>query len=279
MRRATKLGLSAVLIGLLAGSASAQTPPQAKPQSQSSGQPAQPSQDVPTISQECRTPGLPRAHAVPLPNVASALKKNKVISIITIGASSRAGRDVGAGGYYSVIERMLEKSVKGLDVRIHDRGVSGELAADAAQRLMTEVALINPDLVLWQLGTHDALQQVPVDEFKTTVGRTIDWLREHKVDVVLVGMHYIKGLAKDPQYQAIRRALNEIVTAKRVMRIGRYEAMRVIDHANQAGVGETDEFTLTEDGYSCLAEYVARALTSGLFARNKPRPRVLPGKS
>lgn len=278
MRRAMRLGLLAVLVGLMTGGALAQSPPP-KSQAEKPGQPSQPPQAETSISQECRTPGLPNTRAVSLPNVAAALKKNKVISILTIGASSRAGRDVGAGGYYSVIERMLEKSVKGLDVRIHDRGVSGELAADAARRLMTEVALTNPDLVLWQLGTHDALQQVPVDEFKATVGGTIDWLKEHKVDVVLVGMHYIKGLAKDPQYQAIRRALDEIVAAKHVMRIGRYEAMRVIERANQAGVGEADEFTLTEEGYSCLAEYVARALTSGLFARNKRPPPVSPGKS
>jgi acyl-CoA thioesterase I len=279
MIRATRLGTSAVLVGLLASGTLAQTPPQPNPQSHNLGQPAQAPQAVPSISQECRTPGLAAVRAVPLPNVASALKKRKVISILTIGASSRAGRDVGAGGYYSLIERMLEKSVKGLDVQIYDRGVSGELAADAAQRLMTEVALIKPDLVLWQLGTHDALQQVSVEDFKATVSDTLDWLKAHNVDVVLVGMHYIKGLAKDPHYQAIRRALSEITAAKHVMRIGRYEAMRVIERAKQTGDGGTDEFVLTEEGYSCLAEYVARALTSGLFARTKRRLPVPPGKS
>ena len=37
-----------------------------------------------------------------------------------------------AGGYTGLIEQLLERSVKGLDVVMIDRGFSGELAADAS---------------------------------------------------------------------------------------------------------------------------------------------------
>jgi hypothetical protein len=51
--------------------------------------------------------------------------------------------------------------------------VSGELAADAAERIKTEVALADADLVLWQLGTADAMAQVPVADFHAVVSETV----------------------------------------------------------------------------------------------------------
>ena len=88
-----------------------------------------------------------------------------------------------------------------------NRGVSGELAANAATRMKNEVALDKPDLVLWQVGTNDALAYVPVAEFAATVKDQIDWLKAHKVDVVLVGLQFANGMLRDAHYKEIRDAL------------------------------------------------------------------------
>ena len=98
------------------------------------------------ISKECQTPGVKLALDKPLPNTLAALKERKVIKILTIGASASAGMDPSSGGYQDIIEDTLERTVPGLDVQIIDRGVSGELASNAAQRLKTEIALTEPDL-------------------------------------------------------------------------------------------------------------------------------------
>ena len=54
------------------------------------------------------------------------------------------------------------------------------------------------------------------------------WLKEHDVDVILVGLHYMKQLAKNEHYQAIRTSLQRITAAENVLRITRYEAMEVL---------------------------------------------------
>lgn len=241
------------------------TPVVASAQTDSSG-----SQD-PSLLTECQTPGVKIAGDIPLPSVLRAMRERKVLKILAIGASSKGGGDAADHGYYSMIESVLEKTVPGLDVKIIDRGISGELARDAAERLTTQVALLNPDLVLWQLGTHDALRQVPVEEFKASVVETLVWLRKHDVDVVLVGMHYVRRLVSDPHYQAIRAELNRIAEEQKVLRISRYEAMQVIEQARTfSKSAPPNEFALTEAGYSCLAEYVVRAVTSGVFVRDRP---------
>lgn len=221
----------------------------------------------PALSRECQTPGVRISGEAELPQVIQALKLRKTIRIVTIGASSKGGRGSNQD-YQHLIEQMLEKTIPGVDVKMIDRGISGELARDAAARIKTEVALAQPDLVLWQLGTHDALMHVPVDEFTATVSDTVDWLRTHRIDVVMVGLHYLRKLVRDEHYQAIRRALRTTAERKRVLWIGRYEAMQVIEQARAtAGGPSPNEFAMTDEGYTCLSEYVARALTSGAFAR------------
>jgi len=98
------------------------------------------------------------------------------------------------------------------------------------------------------------------------------------VDVILVGLHYMKQLAKDTHYQAIRASLQRITAAESVLRITRYEAMQVLARTMpESGRPEPRDFGLTEAGYNCMAQYVARAIAVGLFAKPlKPQPAPSP---
>ena len=185
------------------------------------------------VPKACETPGVSVIADSPLPNIAIALKERKKINILAIGATSASLRGPVSGGYYAVVERFLESTFKGLDVEVVHRGVSGELAADAAERIKTEVALNDADLVLWQLGTADALAQVPVADFFVTVSHTIAWLKEHKIDVILVGLRYTRSMVRDLHYQAIRTAIQEITKDQNVLRIGRYEAEEMLERVRR----------------------------------------------
>jgi len=200
----------------------------------------------------------------PLPHVAAALQSRKQIKILAIGATPVLSRRVHGSGV--TIRQLLLKSVEGLDVVMINRGVSGELSAQAAQRLKNEVALTEPDLVLWQVGTNDALAYVPLDEFETTVVDTLSWLKEHKVDVVLVGLQYVDQMALDDNYRAVRDLLRKLAAKENVMIVRRYEAQQFLARAESGGGGLVpDEFQRTEAGYVCLAQYMARAITLGIF--------------
>jgi hypothetical protein len=231
------------------------------------------------LSRDCKTPGLEMKGNTPLPNVARALKERKVVRILAIGGSSSGGLQSGRGGYQRDIEAALEKLIPGLDVVIIDRGVSGELAAASGQRMQAEIAINAPDLVLWQVGTSDALAQIPPDEFVQSVSTSLDWLKAHNIDVVLVGLHYIRALRTDPGYQALRVALNKLAESQGVMRIGRYEATQSLDQTlGRAGDATGNQFAATEAGYSCLAEYVTRAVTAGIFVKRGVTEPATPPK-
>jgi lysophospholipase L1-like esterase len=218
----------------------------------------------PAVSKECGEPGIADR---PLPNSAAALQGRKRIKILAIGSSSTAVLGLGRNGS-PLLERILERTIKGLDVEIINRGFSGELAEAAGDRIRIEVALNQPDIVLWQVGTNDAFAQVPVDEFELSVTDTVKWLKEHNVDVILVGLHYAKRLVKDAHYQAIRMGLRRVAIAQNVLRIGRYESMEVLARTSATTERPVlEDFGLTAAGYNCMAQYIARTITVGLFAK------------
>jgi acyl-CoA thioesterase-1 len=222
----------------------------------------------PPFSQECQSGGEAIVAESPLPNVAAALANRKRIKILAIGASAASGSRTTKGGYTALIEQILERVVKGLDVVMINRGVSGELAANAATRIRIETALNKPDVVLWQVGTNDALAYVSVPHIKATVVDTVRWLRDRKVDVILVGLQYAGGMVQNPHYLAVRDMLRQTAARENVVIVRRDEAMQVIKEAKREGGGLLpDEFEQTEAGYTCLAQYVARAIALGVFGK------------
>lgn len=232
---------------------------------------AQGTPELPAVAKECGEASFGEA---PLPNSAIALQERKQIKILAIGASSTAVLGWRREGKPPLLEQVLERSIKGLDIEIINRGFSGELAQAAGTRIKVEVALTHPDVVLWQVGTNDAFAQVPVEEFEAVVRETVQWLKAHKIDVILVGLHYMKQLATDAHYQAIRASLQRISAQENVLRIRRYEAVEILGRTmREAGRPEPTDFGLSEAGYNCMAQYVARAIAVGLYAKPiKPSP-------
>lgn len=227
--------------------------------------------NLPPLSKEC---GEANSRETPLPNSARALIKTKRLKILAIGASSVSIMGGFREGNSPLLEQLLERMIDGLDVEIINRGVSGELAYDAAKRLKVEVALTQPDVVLWQVGTNDAFAQVPVEDFQDVVADMVRWLKTHNVDVVLVGLHYMKRLVKDPHYQAMRASLQHIANTENVPRIGRYEAAELLTRTlRETGRRDPSEFGSSEAGYNCMAQYVARAIAVGLYAKEELPPR------
>jgi lysophospholipase L1-like esterase len=236
-------------------------------------------QQVPSFSRECQPGNAATASESPLPNVAAALQRKKgKIRILAIGAASTAGMGNVRGGYQAQLQRMIKAAAKDVEVEIVNRGVSGELAEPAAQRIKIQVGLTTPDLVLWQVGTNDALSYIEVERVEAVVRETVRWLKDHKVDVVLVGLQYVSGMTRDSHYQAIRVSLRRIAQEENVIIVRRYEAMELIEKAQRAEPGAAvDEFANSETAYSCMAQYVARAISVALFGRGlRPGPAPPP---
>ena len=232
--------------------------------------------ELSVMSSQCSVPSGDLATLVPgLNRTVEKLGAKKQLRILAIGSSSTWG--VGASSmkrsYPSRLEAILSQVWKGVDLEIINRGVGGELAAQTAWRLLDESDLAQPDLILWQVGTNDALNNVPLAEFEKTMRTTIAEVRKRNIDLVLVGLQYTPKYARHEHYFHIRKLLDEIATEEKLLYVRRYRAMEFIatTKANLSMMA-SDNFHLNDLGYQCMAEHVAQAVVANLFVRRLDKP-------
>jgi acyl-CoA thioesterase I len=223
----------------------------------------------PTLSPDCRSKRVAGdLFRRPLRTLSRAVRANRPVKVLAIGSSSTVG--IGASSpsatYVARLETTLEGSFKELDFEVLGRGMSGEVAQGAADRMKTEVGQTKPDLVVWQVGTNDAIRHVSVDSFKDCLRTTLAWLRQQWIDVVLIDPQYGAALVKDEHYEQVVAAIAEVAREHRVLLVDRFEAMRELHRVHG------DRFYLTSDnlhmndtGHRCMAEQLARSIVGGLL--------------
>lgn len=204
----------------------------------------------------------------PLPGLRRAVRGNGAVKVLVVGSSTTVG--VGASSptqaYVARLETDLEGYLKGLDFDVMGRGQSGEVAQGAADRMKKEVQGTKPDLVIWQVGTNDAISHVDPERFRNCLRTTLDWLAESRIDVVLVNPQYGDKLASDSYYGEIVKIIAEVASEKRVLLVDRFEAMKELSRVHG------DRFYLTSDnlhmndaGHRCMAEQLARGIVAGIL--------------
>lgn len=226
-----------------------------------------------SLSPECRVPGSRLYALAPLRGVKAALKARRTVKVLAIGSSSTVGLGASSpiASYPARLEDELEKLFPGIDVDVVNRGISGEIASGAAQRMKDTVAEVEPDLVVWQVGTNDALARVDMETFTESLNDTIAWLKLHKIDVVLVDPQYTASLAKDDYFGRVVKTIEESARKNRVPLVHRFGAMQYLaGKAPGKSFLSRDQLHLNDLGYRCMAEHVARAVTVGLLQGESP---------
>jgi len=215
------------------------------------------------------TPLAP-TQASPIPTLSRlgrALQTTHDARILAIGSSSTAG--VGASSpsktYVARLETDLETALTGTEFEVIGHGLSGEVAQGAADRMKREVEDARPDLVIWQVGTNDALRHVAIDGFKNCLKKTLVWLKEQNVDVILINPQYSDTLVQDPFYQEVVAAIDAVAREQQVIVVDRFDAMHALQRQRGAHFDlSSDDLHLNDEGYRRLAEHVAATIIKSL---------------
>lgn len=223
------------------------------------------------LALQCKVPQSEVAKPAPLINVAAKIEANRKVRVLAIGSSATWTATRGVRNYPSRLEKLLENVWKGVDIEVVNRGVSGEIAAVSARRLINEAAILRPSLVLWQLGTNDAIARVPMAEFESTVLATVRMLRKNHIDVVLVGLQYTPKEQRDEHWYAVRTALDKIAAEENLLYVRRDQAMEFLAQTKAlVAAPSDDDFHFNDLGFPCMAEHVAQAMVANIFLRRRP---------
>jgi lysophospholipase L1-like esterase len=218
--------------------------------------------------------------------LSQALQARHAAKVLVVGSSSTVG--VGASSpsktYVARLEPDLERAVTGVDFEVVGRGVSGEVAQGAADRMRREVEDVKPDLVVWQVGTNDALSHVAIDRFRNCLRITLAWLKERNVDVVLINPQYAQALVRDDAYyEQVVSTIANVAQESQVLLVDRYGAMRKLDLGSSRPVDlSPDNLHMNDEGYRRLAEQLTETIVDDLppggdgSVANRPTPPAVP---
>lgn len=186
-------------------------------------------------------------------------------TILAIGSSSTEGVGASDAGhtYPARLAVHLASRVPGAAVRVVNRGVGGEVVATTAARLRTEVAAVRPDLVIWQVGTNDAVRGVGLDTMAAIVEDGLVWLEAQGIDAVLMDPQFYPRIADNAGYRQAVTVIADLAARHGVPLVRRFDAMRYwAGRPQPVSMLWRDAFHMNDQGYECIAGMIAGSLAA-----------------
>lgn len=200
----------------------------------------------------------------PFPDLAAsrtALATEAALTVVAIGSSSTEG--IGASGpaatYPAQLDRLLEERFPGARIDVLNEGVGGETVAENLARFPTDVTAHQPDLVIWQVGTNDALRDVPPGKIREGLLEGISRVRALGADIVLLDPQPLSGRGEEAVAKVLP-VLWDVALGAQVPVLSRHALMRHwLENGDftEATLLGPDRLHMTDASYRCLAERVA----------------------
>ncbi len=185
---------------------------------------------------------------------------DRVLDILAIGSSSTEG--IGASAPSRTYPAQLAEDLThedGIAAEVKNAGVGGELAAKTLQRLKAALKTMKPELVIWQVGTNDAIVGVDETLFRATVENGIAAVRAAGVPLVLVGPQFSLKIPDVARYRRFVAMVDEIGERLRVPVLSRYAMMKQAG-AKTLALLSGDGLHMSDLGYRCLARALAEEI-------------------
>jgi acyl-CoA thioesterase I len=191
--------------------------------------------------------------------------------ILAIGSSSTEGIGASSPGnaYPARLKDELTKEL-GLDAEVKNAGIGGELAAKTLQRLKSALKSGWAKLVIWQVGTNDAIAGVDEALFRATVQSGIAAARAARVPLVLIDPQFTLMSPDAARYERFVAIVDGVGAEDHVPVLSRYATMKRWGAKSAKALGSLlsrDGLHMNDLGYRCLAHALAEAIEDAAGAK------------
>jgi lysophospholipase L1-like esterase len=214
----------------------------------------------------CRETPIVQTNAT-LATLSARVAQGQPLTILAIGSSSTQG--IGASArdktYPARLEALLAKAWPMSRIEIVNAGIGGETAPQTLTRLEAALKAQPYDLVIWQVGTNDAVRGGDLDAFRGMVGEGIALVRAAGPALAILDPQFFPSVRDPQRYGRYVEALGEVARRESVPVFGRYEAMRAWHRADAEAFKAAlwnDGFHMSDAGYDCLARDMANAMVA-----------------
>src|SRR5262252_5312737 len=134
------------------------------------------------------------------PRTAARIEQGKPLTIVAVGSSSTygVGASSSAATYPARLEALLKERFPGASIKVLNRGINGEDAAEMLVRFNRDVIAAKPDLILWQVGTNALLHNPGVAGQASLIRLGIERLKATGADLVLIDPQYTPAVIAKP---------------------------------------------------------------------------------
>jgi len=203
---------------------------------------------------------------------AARLSERKPLKIVAIGSSSTfgIGASSSSAAYPARLEALLKERFPDASVKVLNRGVNGEDAAEMLVRFDRDVIDAKPDLILWQVGTNAVLHNPEIAGQASLIRLGIERLKATGADVVLIDPQYAPAVIARPHARRMVELIRAEAHEEGAGLLRRFALMRSwyeSRHMTFADFVAPDGLHLNDWSYDCIARQLAGAISA---ATTKP---------
>ena len=206
---------------------------------------------------------------VALPKARAAINDRKELEVVALGSSSTQGYGASTPfhSYPAALLRTLQNDLPGVKVTVLNKGIGGQDVSQMLDRLERDVFAVEPDIVVWQVGTNAALRAQNVAEFHRLLTGGIERMHAKGIEVVLMTPQFAPAFNTLENEQDYLAAMAEVARDKGVGVFPRYEIMRYWFETEQMPYARfiaRDGLHMNDFGYMCIGRLLAQALEGAI---------------
>jgi len=225
---------------------------------------------VAALPKQCRVPATTVADPSLLVRTAMRLRAERALRIVVLGTATAAG--AGASGPGNSWPVQLEADLKARYPTANLSVTVKAKAYDTAQKMLArlgEVIAERPHLVIWEVGTVEAVRGLNVEDFVLALRDGIDRIAETRADMILVEPQYARKTAMLINFAPYNDAITQAANMRDLIVFPRYAVMRWWSEHDQIVVDNLPLATMAataDQVYDCIARLLAIQIAYGLRA-------------
>ena len=189
-----------------------------------------------------------------LPHTKAKLQKGQRLTIVAFGSSSTTGFGTfGFGGAFpDVMKAELLRLRPSAKIELINSGRVMDDLEDNIARMDGDVLQHQPDLVIWQLGTNDAVWRGIADNAEVILGNAVKRLKDAGADVVLLDLQYAPWVLATGRYTRMEKIIGDVAREQKVGQFPRFLLMKRAIEGGVTGLVSWDGLHNSAEGYKCI---------------------------
>ena len=196
-----------------------------------------------------------------LAGIKAKLQAGKIITVVALGSSSTTGFGTGSGGAFpDVMKRELLRLRPSARIELINSGRIMDNIPGNIARLDSDVLRFKPDLVVWQLGSNDAVWRGIADNAKDMLSDAVKRLKAANADVVLVDLQYAPVVLVASRHVRMEKIIADVAREQSVGHFPRFLLMKRASEAGVKGLVWWDGLHNSAEGHKCVGVALAQMI-------------------